>query len=120
VIVREKVRDIEDYLQAADLGLFTSELETFGLSILEAMCFACPSVAWHVGGIPEVVEHGVSGILVPFGDLAAMAAAVEELIGNPARRRELGRAAQRHARKYFSADLIVPRYQDLYRRVCGG
>jgi glycosyltransferase involved in cell wall biosynthesis len=49
-----------------------------------------------------------------------MAAAVEELIGNPARRRELGRAAQRHARKFFSADLIVPRYQDLYRRVCGG
>jgi N-acetyl-alpha-D-glucosaminyl L-malate synthase BshA len=120
VIVREKVRDIEDYLQAADLGLFTSELETFGLSILEAMCFACPSVAWRVGGIPEVVEHGVSGILVPFGDLAAMVAAVEGLIGNPARRRELGRAAQRHARKFFSADLIVPRYQDLYRRVCGG
>ena len=45
VIVREKVNDIEDYLQAADLGLFTSESESFCLSILEAMCFACPSVA---------------------------------------------------------------------------
>jgi N-acetyl-alpha-D-glucosaminyl L-malate synthase BshA len=119
VIVREKVNDIEDYLQAADLGLFASELETFGLSILEAMCFACPSVATRVGGIPEVVEHNVSGILVPFGDVAAMAAAVEELIRDPARRGELGRAAQRRARQFFSAGLIVPRYQELYHRVCG-
>jgi N-acetyl-alpha-D-glucosaminyl L-malate synthase BshA len=108
VIVREKVNDIEDYLQAADLGLFTSELETFCLSILEAMCFACPSVATRVGGIPEVVEHNVSGVLVPFGDTEAMAAAVEELIRDPARRQELGRAARRRARELFSADIIVP------------
>jgi N-acetyl-alpha-D-glucosaminyl L-malate synthase BshA len=119
VIVREKVNDIEDYLQAADLGLFTSELETFCLSILEAMCFACPSVATRVGGIPEVVEHNVSGVLVPFGDTEAMAAAVEELIRDPARRQELGRAARRRARELFSADIIVPRYRSLYRRVCG-
>ena len=49
VIVREKVNEIEDYLQAADLGLFTSETESFCLSILEAMCFGCPSVARRVG-----------------------------------------------------------------------
>jgi N-acetyl-alpha-D-glucosaminyl L-malate synthase BshA len=118
VIVREKVFDIENYLQAADLGLFTSELETFCLSILEGMCFACPSAAWRVGGIPEVVEDNVSGILVPFGDIGAMAAAVEELMRDPARRGELGRAAQRRARELFSAAVIVPRYQELYRRVC--
>jgi N-acetyl-alpha-D-glucosaminyl L-malate synthase BshA len=120
VIAREKVQDMEDYLQAADLGLFTSELETFCLSILEAMCFGCPSVSTRVGGIPEVVEHNVSGILVPFGDVAAMAAAVESLIADPARRRELGRAAQARAREFFSADVIVPRYQALYHRICGG
>lgn len=119
VIVREKVVDIEDYLQAADLGLFTSELETFCLSILEAMCFACPSVATRVGGIPEVVEDNISGLLVPFGDVEGMAAAVEGLIRDPVRRAELGRAAQRRAREHFSADIIVPRYQELYRRVCG-
>ena len=65
VIVCEKVADIEEYLQAADLGLFTSESESFCLSILEAMCFGCPSVATRVGGIPEVVEDGVTGLLVP-------------------------------------------------------
>ena len=116
LIVRENVADIEDYLQAADLGLFTSESESFCLSILEAMCFGCPSVAPRVGGIPEVVEDGVSGRLVPFGDVAAHVRAVEELIGDPARRQQIGAAARQRAREQFSAETIVPRYEALYRR----
>ncbi len=119
VIVREKVSDIEDYLQAADLGLFTSETESFCLSILEAMCFACPSVAMRVGGIPEVIEEGVSGLLVPFGDADAFARAVEGLVHDTSKREALGRAAQHRARERFSAEAIVPRYEDLYRRVIG-
>jgi N-acetyl-alpha-D-glucosaminyl L-malate synthase BshA len=118
VIVRENVSDIEDYLQAADLGLFTSEMESFCLSILEAMCFACPSVATAVGGIPEVVEDGVTGLLVPFGDTDGLTRAVESLIQDPARRAALGQAACIRARGRFSADVIVPRYEALYRRVC--
>ena len=119
VIVREKVNDIEDYLQIANLGLFTSESESFCLSILEAMCFACPSVASRVGGIPEVIENNVTGLLVPFGDTAAFVEAVTGLIRDPARRAGLGRAAQQRAREHFSAGVIVPRYEELYRRVCG-
>jgi L-malate glycosyltransferase len=119
VVVREKVNDIEDYLQAADVGLFTSETESFCLSILEAMSFACPSVARRVGGIPEVVENGVTGILVPSGDADALAVAVQALIQDPARRTAMGRAAQQCARERFSANAIVPRYEALYRRVCG-
>jgi N-acetyl-alpha-D-glucosaminyl L-malate synthase BshA len=119
VIVRENVNDIEDYLQAADLGLFPSESESFCLSILEAMCFACPSVARPVGGIPEVVVGNATGILVPVGDADALARAVESLIRNPARRTALGRAAQQRAREWFSAEVIVPRYEALYQRVCG-
>ncbi|HWA08120.1 MAG TPA: N-acetyl-alpha-D-glucosaminyl L-malate synthase BshA [Opitutaceae bacterium] len=118
VIVREKVVDIEDYLAAADVGLFTSEMESFCLSILEAMCFGCPSVAPAVGGIPEVIEDGVSGLLRPFGDTAAMARAVEALAADPARRAALGKAARERAKARFSADAIVPRYEALYRRVC--
>ncbi|MDO8543292.1 MAG: N-acetyl-alpha-D-glucosaminyl L-malate synthase BshA [Opitutaceae bacterium] len=117
VLVREKVQDIEDYLQAADLGLFTSESESFCLSILEAMCFGCPSVSTRVGGIPEVIESEKSGVLVPPGDADALARAVEALIANPRRRAVLGRAAQKRARALFSADEIVPRYEELYRRV---
>jgi N-acetyl-alpha-D-glucosaminyl L-malate synthase BshA len=118
VIVLERVPDIEDYLQAADLGLFTSDSESFCLSILEAMCFGCPSVATRVGGIPEVVEHGLSGILVAPGDVAALARSMEALIADPARRIAMGEAGRRRARERFSAGVIVPRYEALYRRVC--
>ena len=86
VMVLERVPDIEEYLQAADLGLFASDSESFCLSILEAMCFGCPSVATRVGGIPEVVEDGISGLLVPPGDAAGLARAVEALIADPTRR----------------------------------
>ena len=118
VIVREKVTDIEDYLQVADIGLFTSETESFCLSILEAMCFGCPSVSTRVGGIPEVVEDNQSSVLIPFGDVAALARALEGLIDDKTRRSALGRAAQARARERFSAEVIVPRYEALYRRLC--
>jgi L-malate glycosyltransferase len=119
VVVRSNVLDIEDYLQAADLGLFTSESESFCLSLLEAMAFGCPSVTTGVGGVPEVVDHGVNGLCVPFGDADGLARAVESLLADPARRRALGRAAQEKARSTFSAAVIVPQYIGLYRRVCG-
>jgi N-acetyl-alpha-D-glucosaminyl L-malate synthase BshA len=118
VSVLERVLDIEDYLQAADLGLFTSDSESFCLSILEAMCFGCPSVATRVGGIPEVVEDGVSGLLVTPGDSGELARALESLLSDNGRRLAMGEAARRRARERFSADVIVPRYEALYRRVC--
>jgi L-malate glycosyltransferase len=119
VIVRENVRDIEDYLQAADIGLFTSEKESFCLSILEAMYFACPSVAPEIGGIPEVVQDNITGLLIPFGDTEKMSRAVENLIQDAPLRKKIGDAAQARAHAEFSARVIVPRYESLYRRVCG-
>jgi N-acetyl-alpha-D-glucosaminyl L-malate synthase BshA len=115
IIVRENILEIEDYLQAADIGLITSESESFCLSILEAMFFGCPSVATNVGGIPEVVQDGVSGFLVPFGDADLLARAVEKLIQNAPLREELGRNAKSQAIVKFSADVIIPRYESLYR-----
>ncbi len=119
VILRENVTDIEDYLQVADLGLFTSDSESFCLSILEAMFFGCPSVATRVGGIPEVVEDGQSGRLAPAGDAIALATAVQNLMDHPERRRQLGEAAQQRAQENFTAAVIVPQYEALYRRVSG-
>ena len=75
-------------------------------------------VATAVGGIPEVIEAGKSGVLVPAGDPDALAQAVVGLIGNAPARRAMGRAAQKRARATFSADAIVPHYEALYRRVC--
>jgi N-acetyl-alpha-D-glucosaminyl L-malate synthase BshA len=120
IVVRERVTDIEDYLQAADLGLFTSETESFCLSILELMSVGCPSAAFAVGGIPEVTLPGETGLLVPFGDTRALADSIHALLNNPTRRAALGRAARQRARDHFSAAAIIPRYEALYRQVCAG
>jgi N-acetyl-alpha-D-glucosaminyl L-malate synthase BshA len=117
VVVRERVYDVENYVQAADLGLVTSESESFCLSILEAMNFGCPSVSTRVGGIPEVIDDGRTGLLVPFGDTDALAHSVEELIHDRARRIAMGEAAKYFARQHFSANTIVPQYETLYRQL---
>jgi len=119
VIVREKVNDMDDYLQASDIGLFTSETESFCLGLLEGMCFGCPGVTTSVGGIPEVIENNVSGKLCAAGDAEALAAATDELIRNRGVRETMGKAARERAREKFSAKAIVPKYEALYRRVCG-
>ncbi|HVT88927.1 MAG TPA: N-acetyl-alpha-D-glucosaminyl L-malate synthase BshA [Tepidisphaeraceae bacterium] len=118
IIVHEKANDVEEYMQAADIGLVSSEMESFCLSILEGMCFGCPSVATRVGGIPEVVDDNQTGLLVPFGDAGALSRAVESLIRDIPRRQALGQAGKQQARLRFSAEVIVPQYEALYRRVC--
>jgi N-acetyl-alpha-D-glucosaminyl L-malate synthase BshA len=115
VIVQESVLDVENYLQAADLSLYTSENESFCLSILEAMAFGCPSIATNVGGIPEVVQDNVNGVLVPFGNPDQLARAAEKLIQDVPLRLALGHAARITAQEKFSADVVIPRYEALYR-----
>jgi N-acetyl-alpha-D-glucosaminyl L-malate synthase BshA len=119
LIVRENVSLIEDYLEAADLGVFASETESFCLSILEAMCFGCPSVATGVGGIPELVGGPDAGWLVPMDDVDGLAEGVAALVRDRARRETMGSKGRLRARERFSSAAIVPRYEALYRRVMG-
>lgn len=119
VIIRNNIMDVEEYVQAADLSLFASESESFCLSLLETMAFGAPGVSTRVGGIPEVVDDGVNGLLAPIGDIDVLANAVQSLVSDRARRETLGRAAREKARTAFSAATIVPKYVELYRRVCG-
>lgn len=120
VVIRERVVGIEDYLQVADLAVTTSDTESFCLSIVEAMTFACPSLATRVGGIPEVIDDGVTGELVEAGDAARYATALAGLIADPERRRAMGRRGQLRARERFSAAVVVPAYEALYRRTIEG
>ena len=83
------------------------------------MCFGCPSVATRVGGIPEVIADHQTGLLAPSGDADMLARSVEKLIQDATLRATLGHAAQVRAREMFSAKVIVPRYEALYRRICG-
>ena len=115
VIVRTATEPIENYLNAADAGIYTSEIESFGLSILETMFFAKPVLAFGVGGIPETV--GDAGSLHEFGDVSSMAAALDQFMQSPAAARNLGEKAHARARSKFTAEQIVPRYEAIYRRV---
>ena len=115
VIIRQNTAVVDEYLQAADAGLYTSEYESFGLSILETMFYGKPVVAFRVGGIPEVI--GDSCPLYPFGDVTAAAAGLDMLIESPNLSREIGERSRNRALENFSADRIVPQYEALYRRV---
>ncbi|MFN8659875.1 MAG: N-acetyl-alpha-D-glucosaminyl L-malate synthase BshA [Candidatus Obscuribacterales bacterium] len=117
IVVRENVVEIEEYLQAADISFYTSESESFCLSILEAMFFGVPSVATRVGGIPEVIQDGATGLLVDFGNVEKLAKAVESLIHDAALRKKLGEAARADASRRFSTDVIISRYEELYNRL---
>ncbi len=118
VIVRQNMAVVEEYLEAADAGLYTSEYESFGLGILETVFHGKPVVAFRVGGIPEVL--GDSYPLYPFGDVTAVASALDALVQDPNLARELGEQSGARARERFSADRVVPQYEALYRRIVGG
>src|ERR1700746_3527601 len=118
VIVRQNTAVVDEYLQAADAGLYTSEFESFGLSILETMFYGKPVVSFRVGGIPEVI--GDTCPLYPFGDVTAAAAGLDTLIESSNLARELGERSRNRALERFSADRILPRYEALYRRAIAG
>jgi N-acetyl-alpha-D-glucosaminyl L-malate synthase BshA len=117
VVIRENTAAVEQYLAAADAGIYTSEYESFGLGILETMFSAKPVVAFRVGGIPEVV--GDTCPLYEFPDVHAMASGIDSLIDTPEFHQECGRSARARAEEHFTAERIVPLYEELYRRVLG-
>lgn len=107
-------RDVAGLLPLMEIFVLPSLYEGFGIAILEAMAAGRPVVATAVGGIPEVVVHGETGLLVPPGDPVALADALHELLANPERARELGVRGRERAHKKFRIDAIVKRHEDLY------
>jgi N-acetyl-alpha-D-glucosaminyl L-malate synthase BshA len=115
VLVREDAAAIENYLPAADAGLYTSENESFGLSILETLFFGKPVAGFRIGGIPEVVDD--AAYLHEFGDIAGLASSLDKLVDAPDIARQLGERGRARAEKYFTAANIVPQYEAVYRQV---
>jgi|SRR5919201_1630486 N-acetyl-alpha-D-glucosaminyl L-malate synthase BshA len=111
-----KVEDVGDVLRGGDLFLLPSATESFGLAALEAMACAVPVVASDVGGLPEVVKDGETGFLAPAGDVTAMSERALRVLGDAALHQRMKQAAVARARE-FSADRIVPRYEQLYEEV---
>lgn len=109
--------DVAGLLASADLFFLPSSQESFGLGALEAMACGVPVLASRVGGLPEVVDDGETGLLFEPHDVDGFAAAALALLRDDARREAMGAAARERAKTLFSPAVIVPRYEDYYRRV---
>jgi len=117
VVFLGKQFSIVELLSLADVYLCTSETESFGLSALEAMSCGVPAVSSRVGGIPEVIDHGVDGFLEEAGDVEAMAGRVTELIKNRELYRRFSASARKKAETTFNIRRIVSVYENFYKRV---
>ena len=113
-------RDVARYLQAADLAVHTVHAENQPLAILEAQSCGLPVVASNVGGIPETLVDGQTGLLVPADDPGELAEAVSGLLLDDRRRESMGRAARAQALGRFGLDRMVDDYVRLYQELAGG
>jgi N-acetyl-alpha-D-glucosaminyl L-malate synthase BshA len=108
---------VEDLTKIADVFLLPSELESFGLSALEAMACGVPVVGSDAGGLPEVVKHTETGFLLPVGDIEGMATRTIEVLKDHEYWRAMSCAGRRRAEALFGADRIVSQYERFYERV---
>jgi N-acetyl-alpha-D-glucosaminyl L-malate synthase BshA len=109
--------EVQRKLSQADLFLLPSQLESFGLAALEAMACEVPVIATNVGGVPEVVDHGVDGYLVEPGEVQRAAKYAIDLLSRSDRGRAMGQLARLNAKKKFCANDVIPMYERYYERI---
>jgi sugar transferase (PEP-CTERM/EpsH1 system associated) len=107
--------DVPDLLATFDVFAISSREEGLGITILEAMAAGVPVIATSVGGIPEIIEHGVAGITVPPGDPSVFADAIEWVLSHKAAAEEMAAKARDRIRDGFGIDRMIEAYEDLYR-----
>ena len=117
VLLTGRVERVADYLRACDLFVFPSVIEALGISLVEAVACGLPSVGSRTGGIVDVIEDGVSGLLVPPGEAGELGRALVALARDPAGRQAMGRRARAVALSRFDERDGVERYRALFREV---
>jgi len=110
-----RVENVAHYLGAADLFAFPTLDEALGMSAVEAQACGLPAVASRTGGVPDIVEHNVTGLLVPPGEAGPLAESVRSLLSDPDLRSRFSTAARARMKERFAFDLMVRRYADLFR-----
>lgn len=114
-----RVDDVATVLAAADVAVMPSHHEGLGVAALEAMAAGVPVIASAVGGLPEAVVDGTTGMLVPPGDPGALATAITRVTGDDDLRRRLGAAGARRVREHFTMAGMAARTLEVYRRLAG-
>ena len=109
--------DVLALIKSFDMFVMSSETEGLGTSLLDAMAAGKACIGTRVGGIPEVIEDGVTGLLVPPHDPPALAAAIVRLLKDPARRARMGEAGLARVRTQFSVEKMVEGTLSAYRRL---
>ena len=112
-----KQEKVNELLPLADILLMPSELESFGLAALEAMACKVPSIATRVGGVPELIDDGVTGLLFEVGDIDGMAQGALSLLKDRERLDAMREAGRKTAQKRFCSSLVVPHYVRYYESV---
>jgi L-malate glycosyltransferase len=97
--------------------LMPSELESFGLAALEGMACEVVPIVTRTGGVPEVIEHGVTGFMADVGDVDTMARYAIDLLSNESALRAMGKRARAGAKEKYCTSKIIPLYEDFYRKV---
>jgi N-acetyl-alpha-D-glucosaminyl L-malate synthase BshA len=112
-----KQERVSELLAISDLMLMPSELESFGLAALEAMACRVPTIATNVGGVPELIDDGLTGLLYPVGDVENMAAGAVGLLKDRNRLDVMRDEARKTARSRFCSTLVIPLYEKFYDQV---
>ena len=112
-------KDIADLLSASDVFLMSSISEGIPLTVIEAMAARRPVVSTAVGGLPELIEHGVSGMLAPSGDASSLAASLVQLYQSADLRNQMAEVAAGRAQEKFSLQGMLNSYRDVYYDVLG-
>jgi N-acetyl-alpha-D-glucosaminyl L-malate synthase BshA len=108
---------VNELLPLADLMVMPSQLESFGLAALEAMACKVPPIATRVGGVPELIDHGETGLLFAVGDVDGMAKGAIGLLQDSDRLQQMRDTARRAAQKRFCSTLVMPQYVNYYESV---
>lgn len=116
IILQAYRRDVANLLSQVDvLAIPSQEQESFGYTAVEAMSCGLPVVSTDVGGLPEVVEHGQTGLVVARNDAAGFGRALSDLLSDPVRRQTMGEAGKARAQKMFSVEQMAIKYMQLVR-----
>jgi glycosyltransferase involved in cell wall biosynthesis len=108
----------QDMLAATDVMALPSRVDSFGIAYLEAWAYGQPVIGCQAGGVPDVIDDGQDGLLVPYGDPAALASAIGSLLADPDRRQAMGHRGRTKVEAHYTWDRIYQGLRSIYQELC--